>query len=27
VQYVNACNCPSCGEHVDSRACHTCKEE
>ena len=27
VQYVNACDCPNCGEHVDSRTCHTCKEE
>jgi hypothetical protein len=27
VQYVNACDCPSCGEHVDSWTCHTCKEE
>ena len=26
VQYVNACDCPSCGEHVDSWTCHTCKE-
>jgi hypothetical protein len=27
VQYVNACDCPSCGEHVDSWTCHTCKED
>ena len=27
VQYVNACDCPNCGEHVDSRTCHTCKED
>lgn len=27
VQYVNACNCPSCGEHVDSWTCHTCKRD
>ena len=27
VQYVNACACPNCGEHVDSRTCHTCKED
>ena len=25
VQFVNACNCPNCGEHVDSWTCHTCK--
>ena len=27
VQYVNACDCPSCGKHVDSWTCHTCKED
>ena len=27
VQYVSACDCPSCGEHVDSWTCHTCKED
>ena len=27
VQYVNTCDCPNCGEHVDSRTCHTCKED
>ena len=27
VQYVNACDCPSCGEHVGSWTCHTCKED
>ena len=27
VQFVSACDCPNCGEHVDSRACHTCKED
>lgn len=24
-QYINACDCPFCGEHVESRTCHTCK--
>jgi hypothetical protein len=27
VQFVSACHCPICGEHVDRRTCHTCKEE
>lgn len=27
VQFVSACDCPICGEHVDRRTCHTCKEE
>lgn len=27
VQFVSACHCPNCGEHVDSRDCHTCKED
>lgn len=27
VQFVNACACPNCGEYVDSRVCHTCKED
>lgn len=25
VQFVNACECPNCGVHVDSWTCHTCK--
>ena len=25
VQFVNACNCPNCGEWVESFTCHTCK--
>ncbi|MBQ9880326.1 MAG: hypothetical protein IJM45_07850 [Clostridia bacterium] len=25
VQFVTACSCPICGEHVDSWTCHTCK--
>lgn len=24
-QFINACDCPLCGEHVDARTCHTCK--
>lgn len=24
-QYINACECPFCGEHVESFTCHTCK--
>ena len=27
VQFVSACHCPICGEHVDRRTCHTCKED
>lgn len=27
VQFVSACHCPNCGEPVDRRTCHTCKEE
>ena len=26
VQYVNACNCPECGEYVESWTCHSCKK-
>ncbi|HCA29942.1 MAG TPA: hypothetical protein DEP23_10415 [Ruminococcaceae bacterium] len=25
VQFINACNCPLCGEYVPARTCHTCK--
>ncbi len=25
VQYVNACNCPNCGKHVDAWTCHSCE--
>ena len=25
VQFVSACNCPNCGEWVESWTCHTCK--
>jgi len=25
VQFINACNCPNCGEYVEARTCHTCK--
>lgn len=24
-QFINACNCPICGEYVPARTCHTCK--
>jgi len=25
VQFLHACNCPNCGEHVEANTCHTCK--
>ena len=25
VEFINACNCPLCGEYVEARTCHTCK--
>lgn len=25
VQFINACDCPNCGEHVEANTCHTCK--
>ena len=27
VQFVSVCHCPNCGEPVDRRTCHSCKEE
>lgn len=24
-QFISACECPLCGEHVEARTCHTCK--
>ena len=27
VQFVTGCNCPNCGKAVDSRTCHSCKED
>lgn len=25
VQFLHACDCPNCGEHVEANTCHTCK--